>query len=97
MKVANRNSAQWLNYWWHNDPRAPKNLFMILFRIWFVLLLCRLLRRHLGELVFVMERNPSCSMKALHELCESRFYNEIGKKISREQRDEDWRCIYDAG
>jgi hypothetical protein len=31
MKVANLNSAQSLNYWWHGDSKAPKNLFFDLF------------------------------------------------------------------
>jgi hypothetical protein len=44
-----------------------------------------------------MERNLDFSMKTLHELCESRFCKGIGKKIYGEQRDEDWRNIYDAG
>jgi hypothetical protein len=44
-----------------------------------------------------MECNPSYSMKTLHELWESWFYNEIGKKIYREQRDEDGKSIFDAG
>ncbi len=64
--------------------------------IWFVLLLCKSLRKDFGELVYVMERNPSCSMKTFHELCESRFYNEIGRNIYGEQRGEDWRRINDA-
>jgi hypothetical protein len=44
-----------------------------------------------------MEQNPNCSMKTLHELCESQFYKEIGTKISRERRDEDGRRIFEAG
>ncbi len=35
-----------------------------------------------------MERNFSCSMKTLHELCGSHFCKEIGKKIASERRDE---------
>ncbi len=45
----------------------------------------------------MMERNLGCSMKIFHELCESRIYKGIGKKIYEEQRDEDWRNIYDVG
>jgi len=45
----------------------------------------------------VMERNPSCSMKTLHELCELQFYNEIGKKIFEEQKDEVKRSLFDVG
>jgi hypothetical protein len=55
---------------------------------WFVLSFCRLLLRDLGELVLVMERNPSCSMGTLYELCESRLYKGIGVEISGKQRDE---------
>jgi len=44
----------------------------------------------------VMERDPGCSMKTLHELCESRICEGIGKKNFGEQRDEDWKNIYDA-
>jgi hypothetical protein len=45
----------------------------------------------------VMERNSNCSMKTLHELCESRLYKGIGMKIFGEQRDEDGRSIFDVG
>jgi hypothetical protein len=44
-----------------------------------------------------MERNPDCSMKTFHEMCESQLCEGIGKKISREWRDEDWKNIYDVG
>jgi hypothetical protein len=57
----------------------------------------RILQRELVEFVSVMEQNPNCSMKTLHELCESQFYKEIGTKISRERRDEDGRRIFEAG
>ncbi len=36
-------------------------------------------------------------MKTLHELCESWFYKEIGRKISGERRDEVKRSIFDPG
>jgi hypothetical protein len=36
-------------------------------------------------------------MKMFHELCESLFCKEIGKKISGELRDEVRRTIFDAG
>jgi hypothetical protein len=48
---------------------------------WFVLLFCRLLQRVLGELVSVMECDLSCSINTLHEMCESRLYEGIGKEI----------------
>jgi len=36
-------------------------------------------------------------MKTLDELCELKFCKEIGKKTSREQRDEDGRRIFYVG
>jgi hypothetical protein len=51
----------------------------------------------LGEFVSMMERNPNYSMKILHELCESQFYKEINRKISREQKVEDGKRIFDVG
>jgi hypothetical protein len=36
-------------------------------------------------------------MKTLHEFCESRFYEEIGRKIFGERRDEVMRSIFDVG
>ncbi len=45
----------------------------------------------------MMEHNLSCSMKTLHELCESWFWEEIGRKISREQKDEVMKSIFDVG
>jgi hypothetical protein len=36
-------------------------------------------------------------MKTLHELCESWFWEEIGRKISREQKDEVMKSIFDVG
>jgi len=35
-------------------------------------------------------------MKTLHELCESHFYKEIGRKIAGERRDEVRRNIFEA-
>jgi hypothetical protein len=35
-------------------------------------------------------------MKTFHELCGSRFYKEIGKKIVRERKDEIRRRIFEA-
>jgi hypothetical protein len=45
----------------------------------------------------MMEHNLSCSMKTLHELCESWFWEEIGWKIFGERRDEVMKNIFDAG
>ncbi len=49
-----------------------RNVFLF-FCFWFGLLFCRLLWNDLGELVSVIERNPSCSMDNISELCESRL------------------------
>ncbi len=73
-----------------------RSCFLVCFCFWFVLLFYRLLQRDLGELVSVMEHDPSCSMKTLHELCESRLCEQIGRELSGERRDEEWRKIYDA-
>jgi hypothetical protein len=54
-------------------------------------------RRELGELVSVMEHNFNSSIKTFHELCESRFCKEIGKKIYGERKDEVRRSIFDVG
>ncbi len=62
-----------------------------------VLLFYRLWRKELGELVFVMEGNPCCSMKTLLKLCGSRFYKEIDKKISTQWKDEVLRNIFYVG
>jgi len=70
--------------------------FLMCFYFLCVLLFWRLWQRELGEFVSVMEHNPSCSMKTFHELCESWFCKEIGRKISGEQRDEVMRNIFDA-
>jgi hypothetical protein len=45
----------------------------------------------------VMERNPSCLMKTLHELCESQFCKKISRKISGEPKDEVKRSIFEVG
>jgi hypothetical protein len=74
-----------------------KICFLICLCYRFVLLLCKLLQKHLGELVSMMERNPNYSMKTFNELCESWFYEGIGRKIFGEQRDKDWRNICDVG
>jgi hypothetical protein len=68
-----------------------RNCFLVCFYFWNVLLFRRLLQRDLGELISVMEHDPSYSMKTLHELCESWFCEGIGEEISREWRDEEWK------
>jgi hypothetical protein len=45
----------------------------------------------------MMERNPGYSMETLYELCESRYCEGIGDKISREWKDEVRRNMYDVG
>jgi len=72
-----------------------KNLFFDLFMVFLcVLLFCKLRRKELDELVYVMQCNPNCSMKTFHELCESQFCKEIGKNIFGERRDEVMRSIF---
>jgi len=71
--------------------RRWKINFLICFCFWFVLLFCRLLWKDLGELVSMMEHNFDYSLKILQKLCESWFCEGIGKKISGEQRDQDWK------
>jgi hypothetical protein len=74
-----------------------KSSFLVCFCFWFISLFCRLLQGDLGELVSVMEHDPDCSMKTFHELCESMLYKGIGKEISGERKDEEWKSIYDVG
>jgi hypothetical protein len=64
---------------------------------WFVLLFCRLLQGDFGELVSVMGCNLDYSMKFFYELCESQLCEGIGKEIFGEQRDKEWKNIYDVG
>jgi hypothetical protein len=97
MKVTNPNLAKWQSCWQHSDLMASKNFFLICFSFWFLLLFCRLLRRDLGELVSVMERNRHCSTKTFHVLCEWQICEGIDRNIYGEQRDVDWRSIYDVG
>jgi hypothetical protein len=47
------------------------------------LLFCRLLRRDLGELVFVMEHNLNCSMKTFHELWNHSFARGLAGRLRR--------------
>jgi len=44
-----------------------------------------------------MEHNLSFSMTALHELCGSGLYKEIGMKIVGKRRDEVRKRIFEAG
>jgi len=67
--------------------KGVKKIIFLFFCFWFVLLFCRLLWSDLGELVSMMERDPSCSMDTLYELHESRLFEWIGAKLSRERRD----------
>jgi hypothetical protein len=63
---------------------AEKVVFFLFFCFWFVLLFCKLLWKDLGELVFVMERDLSCSMEIVYELCESQLCVGIGVEILKE-------------
>jgi len=95
MKAKNPNLALWLNYMRHGVSRVPKKLFFFFF-VWFVLLFCKLLGRDLGELVLVMEHNPSCSIETFYELCELRLYVWIGVEILGKRRDGEKKYIYDV-
>jgi len=77
------------------QARRKVHFFIFLFLAWF--LLCKLLCNGFGELVSVMERDPSCSKDNIYEQCEVRFYMKIGAKISRERRKVERRKIYEAG
>jgi len=68
-----------------------KKLFSSLFLFFICFVVLQVMQRDLGELVSMMEHNLGCSLKTLRELCESQFYKGIGKEISREQRDEEWK------
>jgi hypothetical protein len=48
-----------------------------------------------GELVSMMEHDPSYSRDSLYEQCEAQFYKRIGAEISRERMER--RKIYEAG
>jgi hypothetical protein len=61
-------------------------VFLICFCFWFVSLLCRLLQRDLGELVSVMERNPECSMKTLHEHVNHDFARGLARRFLGSER-----------
>jgi hypothetical protein len=49
-----------------------------------------------GELVSMMERDPSCLRNILYEQCETRFCKRIGVEILREQRKVERKKIYEA-
>jgi hypothetical protein len=57
----NLNSALWQSCWRHGVSRTLKISFSYFFCFWLGFLFCRLLWNGFGELVSVMERNPSCS------------------------------------
>jgi hypothetical protein len=76
---------------------APKNLLLMCFCFWCILLFYRLWWREFGELVFEMQRNFSNSMKTFHELCGLGFYKEIGRGILGKWGDEVMRSIFDVG
>jgi len=64
--------------------KGVEKFIFFFFCFWFVLLFCKLLWNDLGELVSMMERDPSCSMDTFYELRESRLFKWIGAKLSRE-------------
>ncbi len=86
MKAKNHNLALWqslLEVWCFKD--AEKFIFLF-FNFWLGLLLCKLLCNGFGELVLVMERDPSCSKDTFYEQCETRFCGRISLEILGEQK-----------
>jgi hypothetical protein len=81
MKNKNPKSTQWLNHWRCGDSTASKNLFLICLCIWFVLLLCRLLQKELGEFVSVMECNPNYSMKTFVSCVNQGFARRLARRL----------------
>jgi hypothetical protein len=80
----NPNSALWQmmpKMWCFKDAKKFNYLFLY---FWLGLLFCRLLCSGFGELVSMMERDPSYSMDNLYELCESWFLGMIGVELSKE-------------
>jgi len=61
-----------------------EKFFFLFFCFWLGLLLCSLLWNGFGELVLVMECDPSYSRDILCEQCEARFWRRIGVEISGE-------------
>jgi hypothetical protein len=50
-----------------------------------------------GELVSVMEQDPSCSIENLYGECESRFLETISAELSKEWMDVDQKKLYEVG
>ncbi len=80
--------ARWLN----NIKKFVYDVF--LFLVCFVTL--QIMMKGAWWVSFVMECNSSGLMKILHEFYESRFWEEIGKKIFEEWKDEVIKSIFDA-
>jgi hypothetical protein len=77
--------------------RGVEKVVFLFFCFWFILLFCKLLWKDLGEMVSMMEHDLGCSMETHYELCESWLCKGFGEEISREQRDEEKKYIYEAG
>jgi len=93
----NPNLALWqmmLKLWCFKDTEKFNFLF---FCFWLGLLFYRLLWSGFGELVSVMERDPSYSMDTLYEQCESWFLGMIGAQLSRERGEVDKKKLYEVG
>ncbi len=52
---------------------------------WFVLLFCKLLRRDLGELVLVMERDHGCSMGLFMSCVNHSFARGLVRRFQRSE------------
>jgi len=64
--------------------QGRRKVHFLIFLFWLGLLLCKLLCNGFGELVSVMECDPSYSKDNIYEQCETRFYVKIGAEISGE-------------
>jgi hypothetical protein len=50
-----------------------------------------------GELVLVMECDPSYSMDIIYGQCESQLWGKIGAELSGERRNVEKRKLYEVG
>jgi len=97
MKVENPNLVLPPNYWREGWCFKDIEKFIFsFFYFWLGLLLCMLLWNGFGELVSMMECDPSCSRNILYKQCEARFCERIGVEILGEQRKVERKKIYEA-
>jgi len=77
--------------------KGAKKFNYLFFYFLLGLLFCKLLCSGFGELVLVMECNPSCSMDNLYDQCESWFLGMIGAELSRERGEVDKQKPFETG